>query len=279
MAVRLTLIPLVLAVAACTPEAATPFPVDATIAPLEVTVPVANYGQPPQRASFTVTNNMGSTLYISPAIPTGDGAELLLIDVPAYTQVVPGQTKPVQVTLDYHPWRWKSGDFTATVPFEVRYFFSGQAPDEAEDPSTTSKPKSIVDVLSLTVKFSIDCDLDDDGQDAWQCGGLDCDDTRESTYTGATEVCDNRDQDCNGAIDDDADGESSWWQDNDEDGYGDPTTRLDACTRPGDGYVNQGGDCDDDARTVNPFQFENCDNGVDDNCDGLTDGQDLQFCS
>jgi hypothetical protein len=279
MAARWILIPLMLSAAACTAEEAKPFPVDATISPEEgVTVPVANYGQPPQYASFSVKNNMGSVLYISPAIPSGDLSDLLVINVPAYSQVVPGQTKPVQVTIDYRPWRWKTGDYTATVPFEVRYFFSGQAADEAEDPSTTAKPKSVVDVIELKVNFSIDCDLDDDGADAWQCGGTDCDDAREDVYLGADETCDHVDQDCNGAVDDDPLEPRSWWVDGDGDGYGDPATRVDACDKPSQDYVNRGDDCNDDSRSVNPFQFENCYNDVDDNCDGLTDTEDRRTC-
>lgn len=279
MAVRLNLIPLVL-IAACSADPTKSFPVDAVIVPAEgVTVPVANYTQPPQYASFSVKNNMGSVLYISPAIPTGEASDLLLINVPAYTQVLPGQTKPVQVTLDNRPWRWKTGEYSAKLQFEVRYFFSGQAPDEAEQPSTTTNPKSVLDVLELTVNFSITCDLDDDGQDAWQCGGTDCDDRRDDIFLGAEEICDGRDQDCNGAIDDDASDPQSWWFDGDGDGYGDPSTRTDKCSKPSADYVNTGEDCDDDTRTINPFQFENCTNEVDDNCDGLTDREDRRYCA
>ncbi len=45
-------------------------------------------------------------------------------------------------------------------------------------------------------------DGDQDGQLAFNCGGPDCDDTDATIYEGALELCDGKDNDCNGAIDD-----------------------------------------------------------------------------
>ncbi|MBI5511948.1 MAG: hypothetical protein HY903_24590 [Deltaproteobacteria bacterium] len=52
-------------------------------------------------------------------------------------------------------------------------------------------------------------DTDVDGFDAVLCGGADCNDLDNSVYPGAPELCDTKDNDCNGAADDadqDADG-------------------------------------------------------------------------
>jgi len=57
--------------------------------------------------------------------------------------------------------------------------------------------------------------------------------------------------------------------DGDGDGYGDPGSPL--CTHPEE-------DCDDSAPDVNPGAAEVCDNLVDDDCDGLTDGADTLDC-
>jgi hypothetical protein len=44
-------------------------------------------------------------------------------------------------------------------------------------------------------------DVDGDGDPAPASGGSDCDDAREDTYKGAPELCDGRDNDCDGRVD------------------------------------------------------------------------------
>lgn len=64
-------------------------------------------------------------------------------------------------------------------------------------------------------------------------------------------------------------GLKTFFYDGDEDGYGDDTETTTSCTAPV-GYVEVGGDCNDDDADVNPGESELC-NGLDDNCNGLTD--------
>ncbi len=97
---------------------------------------------------------------------------------------------------------------------------------------------------------------------------VDCNDSDENVHPNAPELCDGVDQDCDQIVDEDGTGGDTWYEDDDGDGYGDENTK-DACEAP-DGYVADGGDCDDFLDTINPGRTETC-NTIDDNCDGVVD--------
>ncbi|MCB9611400.1 MAG: hypothetical protein H6721_09040 [Sandaracinus sp.] len=117
-------------------------------------------------------------------------------------------------------------------------------------------------------------DADGDGViDAACCNGAscgaDCDDSRSDTRPGATEACNERDDDCDGSVDEGLVLER-YWPDADRDGFGDPDGEsVMACARP-DGYSLDDLDCDDGDVDVSPVAAERC-NGVDDDCDGTPD--------
>ncbi len=95
----------------------------------------------------------------------------------------------------------------------------------------------------------------------------DCDDTDASTHPGASESCDEKDNDCDGSIDEGV--QLTWYADADQDGFGDSTQTTDTCTAP-QGYVSNGNDCDDANPQVSPSAYEICD-GTDNDCDGSID--------
>ena len=98
----------------------------------------------------------------------------------------------------------------------------------------------------------------------------DCDDGEALSNPGETEVCDELDNDCDGTVDeDDATDASTWYADDDSDGYGDASDSTDACEAPS-GYVEDDTDCDDTEADINPGAAEVCDED-DNDCDGDTD--------
>ena len=102
----------------------------------------------------------------------------------------------------------------------------------------------------------------------------DCDDDAAAINPGADEVCDGADNDCDGAVDeDDALDASSWFQDDDGDGWGLASDSTTACDQPS-GYVADDGDCDDGDASVNPAAQEIWYDGVDQDCDGNDMDQD-----
>jgi hypothetical protein len=133
------------------------------------------------------------------------------------------------------------------------------------DPADTSPDPADTGAVPL--------DVDQDGYVAAVAGGDDCDDTDAAVNPGATEVCDGVDNDCNG-ITDEAGDPTTWYEDADQDGYGDDYSKAVACTPP-DGYTDVGGDCDDGDAAVNPGAMEVCDAAdTDEDCDGYADSED-----
>ena len=97
----------------------------------------------------------------------------------------------------------------------------------------------------------------------------DCDDTEALAWTGASELCDGVDNDCDGTVDnDDALDATDWYADVDGDGYGDASEVTTACTAPSS-TVADATDCDDTDGDVHPGAVERCD-GVDTDCDATT---------
>lgn len=93
----------------------------------------------------------------------------------------------------------------------------------------------------------------------------DCEDLDPSIHPLAIETCDQRDEDCDFDIDEDAQDLGSWYEDLDADGYGNPNEVVHECTPP-TGFVASSNDCWDLDAQVHPDAAERC-NLEDDNCD------------
>jgi hypothetical protein len=152
---------------------------------------------------------------------------------------------------------------------------------------------------SILVRVSHSANDDDgDGFDELNPDHTDCDDTDPLTYPGATEIHDDKDNDCDGEVDESTDGsdddgdgmteaegdcndydydtypgapELSDQVDNNCDGTVDEGTSL--YDDDGDGFAEVDNDCDDTNPDISPAATEYCD-GLDNNCNGLKDSRD-----
>jgi len=114
-------------------------------------------------------------------------------------------------------------------------------------------------------------DVDGDGIAA--CG--DCNDGDAAIYAGANEVCDDKDNDCDGDVDEDPLDGNTFYIDHDGDGFGDASDSYSvvACGDAPDGFVDDNTDCNDLAATAYPGAEEFCD-GLDNDCNDLVDVDD-----
>jgi hypothetical protein len=176
--------------------------------------------------------------------------------------------------------------------------------DEIDNDCDAQSDCNDVDCSSDTgCQTCVATDLDGDGYSTagGTCGPIDCNDADPAINPGAAEVCDGKDNNCDGY-------QSSTDMDNDGDGYpicaGD-CDDTDATTYPGapelcdgknndcasgvpaneqdndaDGYRICENDCNDSDPTIHPGVAEdatapaNCTDGIDNDCDGLIDTSD-----
>jgi len=97
---------------------------------------------------------------------------------------------------------------------------------------------------------------------------LDCLDTNASVRPGGSDLTvDGLDQNCDAT--DGPVNNSKWYQDSDGDTYGNPNVSVTQANAPA-GYVANNTDCNDAVTATHPGAVEAC-NGVDDNCNNVTD--------
>ena len=157
-----------------------------------------------------------------------------------------------------------------------------------ENPDTNPNAMEICDEIDndcdqdidegLTIALFLDADHDGFGDDASivdvcdftegvsDLGG-DCDDINSSVYPGATEYCDGIDNNCDSVVDESsAENASTWYRDQDNDGFGEAGNSTLACFA-GFGFVSNADDCNDSNISVYPNAPEICD-GIVNMCGG-----------
>ncbi|MSP92899.1 MAG: hypothetical protein EXR79_14035 [Myxococcales bacterium] len=108
--------------------------------------------------------------------------------------------------------------------------------------------------------------------------GGDCDDTLAQISPLAAEVCNGKDDNCAGGVDEaNAQGCQTWLPDQDGDGYGKSGAGQCLCKPTAPWTAQSGGDCDDGKAGIHPKAAEVCD-GDDNDCDGLSDNPGAEGC-
>lgn len=155
-----------------------------------------------------------------------------------------------------------------TTDNDVAFIFNGLQVGEhtVRLQVTDSDGETGEDVVAFVVDTGSQVDADEDGYVASSEGGDDCDDDDPHINPDAEEVCDGRDNDCDGSVDEGLE-TSSWYPDDDGDGYGAEAGVLDSCDQPS-GYVEENTDCQDTEATIHPGAEDVCDDGIDSDCDG-----------
>ncbi|MEL7221411.1 MAG: MopE-related protein, partial [Bacteroidota bacterium] len=110
-------------------------------------------------------------------------------------------------------------------------------------------------------------DNDNDGFFSFE----DCDDTDNTVYPGAPEICDGKDNNCNDEIDEGV--QTTYFADTDNDGFGDPANMMLACEQPM-GFVLDNTDCNDQDEHEFPGQQWI----IDGDGDGYGDGVIVESC-
>ena len=111
--------------------------------------------------------------------------------------------------------------------------------------------------------------------DGYVAEPTDCDDANAYIHPLAEEVCDELDNNCDEQVDEGV--TQTWYMDFDGDGYGRPDVSVEVCEEP-DGYVRNDRDCDDLEALAHDDAEEVCD-GVDNDCDSLTDPDGTSDCT
>ena len=122
------------------------------------------------------------------------------------------------------------------------------------------------------------CDDDDDNDGALD--GDDCAPTDPLVHPGVTEVCNGKDDDCDGLTDPSGtEGCKKFYIDADKDGFGFDALMECVCGEEGTPPYSavQGGDCNDSDGEVNPLAAEVC-NSKDDDCDDDVDNFGAAGC-
>lgn len=219
---------------------------------------------------FTVSNLGGSAAGILSVTLTEGDADVWSIDRNGVDTVLGGETATLFVTFAPEDTELYNGQLQLRTDVEAQASFT----------------------IGLKGSGGLS-EADEDGDGVSVAQG-DCDDGNAEIYPGADELCNGRDDDCNGTVpdnetDDDSDGFRLCDDDCDDTDINVYPGAVEICDkkdtdcdginadnedRDGDGRTICEGDCDDTEGSVSPDLPELCDDELDNDCDGITDNID-----
>ena len=217
----------------------------------------------------------------TPTASTLPVPNLVLVDDPIRVSAPLGETVAVSVRLLNTGTAQAQVQLTTEAPVSAPAGFVVPAND-ARDVRLSVRPDTLGDVtvplvlqtdfqtLRSEVRVVVDVDVDRDGFPSRAAGGTDCDDARASVFPGATEVCNELDDDCDGQVDVAAVDALTWHADADQDSWGVNSDGVVQCRQPA-GFVARSGDCNDADPRIHPGRAEAYYDGVDADCDGQSD--------
>jgi MYXO-CTERM domain-containing protein len=248
------------------------------------------------RATITVDTNDNSVVGIDPVEGLHDGSGVHIFQVRGLARYPRSSTYPEKidfgkrlvggaffdliyvrntgsVVLTIAEYAFEDGDSTAyyvetpgpvyvlpgdTEEIEVGYIPNKEQREYATLTLLTSDPEGdpMVELIGNNCEDSLHPSWDSDGDGALSCGS-DCDDSEPSIRPDGQEVPNGKDDDCDGQVDETADG-----LDDDDDN---------------DGLSENEGDCNDDDPNIGTDAEEDKNNKIDDDCDGFVDEGSRRF--
>jgi hypothetical protein len=257
-------------VAAC--AAPDPVVLSISLSPSSVELDPRDYRTRPAEGLFSLYNENEFEIFVTFNQFDGEYANVLTASGLEDESVPAGGNSVIRVSYLPTASLWQDGSFSADLVLDVGFFTPGE---DSGNGAAWIRREEYPELWQSTtyrvpVSFTWDCDVDDDGQLAEDCGGTDCQDQNPLIGVGFDEICDRGDNDCDGFVDEDPVDGISWYRDADGDQWGDSADAVIGCRAPAADRVSSGGDCDDADPRVHPAGYEFCD-GVDNNCNLLID--------
>jgi hypothetical protein len=182
------------------------------------------------------------------------------LDCGALPPAGPSQCGNTAYVVNWDKWEWVCKTMSEDMDHDSDTYYAYGSPSGGPFDCNDSDPGIHPGAPELCDGKDNDCDGEFDEECIEECDDF--------------EVCDGVDNDCDGLVDEDAVDAVRWYRDADGDTHGNADDSLLSCSQP-EGYVSSADDCNDDPEsgggTAYPGHEEVCGDEIDNNCDGQID--------